>query len=267
MSRISTLKLLRVNFKNSFQKSTAYFSQNWTNLFSTVGYTLTQIALIELLFGNITQLGGFSKDEILLLMFFGQINFYVIATFSFFPAQSFIEAIAEGGMDLIFTKPVPPVLHIFSNNTEYIGAIRDALPAILPVLILINWSSLSFTLLHVLIGILVLCMGLILNHVIIFVASSVSFWTGSGSNILLTYFWSQAIEPKFVLEKTAYIFRLLLLLFLPSLIVSAVSVSVMLGKSHAIFWLAAVFIVCYLGCMFARFVWRRALREYSSASS
>ncbi|CAN5716228.1 hypothetical protein BH23PAT2_BH23PAT2_04260 [soil metagenome] len=263
---IGRLSLLRINLINRFQRDTAYFAENWSNVFSTVLFTATQIVLVEFLFGNITSLGGFSKNDIYFLLFFGQIAFYSQMALSFTPATEFAEDVNQGNLDIMLTKPVPVVWHAYTKSISFVQMFRDGIPPMLPFLFLIDWSALEISTYTLAAGLVIFIAGFIIDHVLVFTLSLSSFWSGS-STFILNFFWAERTETKIPFETLFDWFKVLMFILTPVFVVVSLSVSVILGHTEPVFWSIVSVSVAVVAVCLSRIMWRKALRQYSSASS
>lgn len=263
---ISYWKLLKVNLINQFRKDTMYYSENWTNLLSTVLFTLVQIGLIEFLFGNISTIAGFVKNDVYFLLLVGQVAFYVQSRFTFIPAVEFGDDVNLGRLDFVLTRPVPKIWHVFTKSISVVQMLRDSLPPMIPILVLIDWTALNVPPSLALAGIIVFLSGIIIDHLLIYALAMSSFWTGS-SKFILDYFWAERSETKMPFEALPGWFKPMIFVLFPVFIISSLSVSVMLGYSDPGFWISASVIGCIVTISVWRILWRKALQQYSSASS
>lgn len=263
---ISRLGLTKVNLITIFRRDTAYFAENWSNVISTVIFTLVQIALVELLFGNVTTIAGFIKNDIYFLLLIGQIAFYLQVNITFTPATVFAEDVNRGTLDFILTRPIPHQWHIFTKEISVLQMLRDSLPPLVPVVLIIDWSALSITALTLLAGVMIFLAGFIIDHILIYCLALTSFWSGS-STYILNYFWAERSETKLPFEALSAWFRVAAFSIFPVLILTSLSASVMLGFSQWQLWLPLSVIVASMALLFWRYMWSKAIRQYSSASS
>lgn len=263
---ISYWKLLKVNIINQFRKDTMYYTENWTNLISTIFFTAASIILIEFLFGNISTVAGFSKNDMYLLLMTGQIAFYLQSRITFIPAVELAEDVNFGRLDFILTRPVPGLWHIFTKSISVINMLRDGLPPLIPLLFIINWSAISIPAELLIIGIVVFVCGLIIDHLLVYALALSSFWTGS-SKFILDYFWAERAETKMPFEALPNWFKSMVFILFPVFIISSLSTSIFLGFTSPYFWLIITVIATLVTISLWRILWRQALRKYSSASS
>lgn len=263
---IGRLRLLGVNMVNRFRVETAYFAENWVNVFSTLLFTATQIALVEFLFGNITSLAGFDKNDIYFLLFLGQVAFYTQVAITFTPATEFAEDVNRGNLDLMLTKPVPTLWHAYTKSISIVHLLRDGLPPMVPLVLLINFSALDISAYTLLAGVVIFIAGFIIDHVLIFTLSLASFWSGS-STFILNFFWAERTETKIPFEALFGWFQALMFVFAPVFVVVSLSTSVMLGHTPPVFWSIVSIGAAFVAILFSRLMWHKALKQYSSASS
>lgn len=259
-------KVLYINLVNTFHRDTAFFAENWSNVLSTLLYTATSVAVVQAIFTNIDSIGGFDRNDVYFLMLVGQVAFYLQSRITYFPALEFSEEINRGQLDFYLTKPVPHKFFIYTKSISFLIMLRDAIPPLIPVLWLIDWSALQLTPMNLLVGSIIFILGIVIDHCLIFLLSLSSIWSGSAT-YTLNFFWGERTETKLPYESLYSWFQLLVFAMLPAFIVATLSASVMLGESPAGIRLFQVLIATIGWLMLHNYVWRKAVRAYSSASS
>lgn len=260
------LKILKVNLVNSFQRDTAYFSSNWTAVLSTLLFTITQIIMVEFLFGNITEIASFTKNDIYFFMMVAQTAFYLQVMISYDGATALSSDVNSGAMDFTFLRPIPQRWYIYTKSISFVMQAFQAIPALLPIIIIINWSAISVEPINLLAGIAIFIMGFIIDNTLIYMLALTSFWTGS-ADFTLNYFWAERNETKVPFENLFTWFKVVIYLFTPAFITSALTTSVILGFSSAAVWVPITFVAMLGWMLFGNYMWKRAFLQYSSASS
>lgn len=259
------LRILGINIANTFNIETAYPAENWANILSTLFYVGSYIIFLNVLFGNVKSLAGYSKNDMLFFTFVGQLAFYTAYTWSYENMEQLIESVHRGEMDLLLTKPLPTLFYVCTRKFTVIKLIRDAFLPMLMIGLLINWSDLHLTPIRIVAGFIIFICGQFSVHVIQFMLSVPAFWYGqSGALLRMSYILSNSDFP---LEGLTRYWRALFITLVPIFIPVALSTSVMLGKSPVIkstIWALTI-------SLFAFFVkaifWKKALAVYNSASS
>lgn len=259
------LAILRLNIRHSYQLETAYFSNNWAGLVSTMLYTATYLLFIDILFANVKTMAGYSRDEMLFLTLVSQIGFFLMATFSMYNADKMIEDVNRGNLDLILIKPLPSLFYVSTRNINLLGLLRDGgIPAVV-VSMVIDWQELSFAPLSLICGAIAFVFGLLAADMVKFLLSIPVFWKGEAQEFSSLFY--SLIRYDLPWEGLSSVFRLSLAAIIPILIPVSIATSVFLGKSPPLpltLFAIGMGIVCLL---IKSLAWRWALRNYTSASS
>jgi ABC-2 type transport system permease protein len=261
----SRWRLLKINFVNTWQSETAYFGDAWGNVLSTTIYTLTYIMFVSIIYSNVKLLAGYNRDEMLFLLFLSQIGFYLMSSLSFANVKNMIIAVNRGSFDLLLVKPLPALFYTSLRKISVISLLRDAVPALFFVALALNWGNLPFALPNILAGIIIMVAGQFAMNGFLFLLGLPVFWFGESSSLFyLGYPFTSSDLPYEGVTGSA---RLVLGVMIPALIPASLAASVMLGKSSAVAGVTIAVAVAILFMALKSFVWKRALLNYSSASS
>ena len=66
---ISTFKIIKISIKYGLQVETAYTASTIIKIVSTLAWLLTLYAFIDILYSNVDLVAGYSKDDMLLLLY------------------------------------------------------------------------------------------------------------------------------------------------------------------------------------------------------
>lgn len=252
----------------TFQKETAFWTNNWTSLLSTTFYTLTMLLFLNVIYSNTKLVAGYSKNEMLFFFLITQVTFYGSWGVWLTAMREMIIGVNNGDLDLILTKPLPALFYITLRRIKIFSTLRDGLPPTLAVILSINWPALNLAALNIFWGILIIILGMICLHVFHLLPSLTVFWLGESKNALKL---GQAIESgskmtplegfvnnplKFILSTVA-----------PVLIAGGFGASVILGKVGGPYMFLWALIVTIVALYIRDLAWQWALRNYSSASS
>lgn len=259
------LAILAINVRNTYEEETAYFANNWAHILSTTVFTLTYLVFINVLYANVDSIAGNSKDEMLFFTLINQLNFYSLFSWSYHNLDELIKDVNRGDLDMILTKPLPHLFYITFRKVSVIQLLRDATIPLIAVISVINWSELSLNRTSLLAGIVVLICGQIAFHTVQFFLAIPVFWKGESRtlfNLAYTLF-----NPNIPFEGYPTILKVGLTVFLPILISTALSTSVILNKTNPL--LMVIFSVSIAATCLAlkSWGWKLALRNYTSASS
>lgn len=260
------INILKTNAVNSFRVQTAYFADNWSSLGSTMFYVLTMILFVKVLYSNIKTFAGYTEVEMLFLMLITQLNFYVDWSWSTNNISDLIESVRTGDMDMILSKPVPSLFFVTFRNISIVNRVKDGVPNLLIMSLLINWSEIHTTWTQLLSAAVIFIAGQVSWHCFRFLFALPVFFIGQSHSI---YAISQTLgeTQNIPLEGFHGKLRYLFISIIPSLIAAQMSVSVILGKSSPVAMLIGSCLVAAVFLILKTIAWSISLRNYSSASS
>src|SRR3990167_9318864 len=102
--------ILKVGIVYTFQQETAYWTNNWANLLSPFFYTLSMVLFIDVIYANVDLVAGYTRNQMLLFLFNGQIAFYTGWLFHK-NLQELIVSVNKGSLDLLLVKPMPSLFY------------------------------------------------------------------------------------------------------------------------------------------------------------
>lgn len=252
----------------SLKESTAYASNNYGGMLSTVMYMITYLVFIGALFNRVKSVAGYNYCEILLLTLITQICFYTIYSVSISNTDLLAKNVKSGDLDLWITRPVPLLWFVTFQKIDLNSLMVDAVPATIPLIYLFAKNyNLHLLPINILSGVIVLLMGLVISHCFQFILNLSCFWTGENQNMRTAAFELTFFGDSIPFEGYSSPFRKIGGLFVPSIISSALTTSLILGKSDGRVMIPIVLMIM-TGLLWANFkVWKLALEHYSSASS
>lgn len=259
-------RLLRINAVNTWQVETAYFGNGWGNLLSTVAYTATFIVFISVIYANVRTMAGYTRDQMLFLSFIGQVNFYAMYVWVWNNLQRLVEDVNRGSFDLVLAKPLPSLFYTSTRNISLLPQLRDGLPSLLIVALVINWHNVTVSWLGALCGIVIILAGQLAVQTFGLLLALPVFWFGQASDSLnLGYVIFSGTDIPY--EGVPQVIRFVLIYAIPVLIPSTLATSVMLGKLNVLTGLLVALSATAILTLVKRSVWKRALANYASASS
>ncbi len=258
--------ILALNARATIQTEASSLANKWGNVFSTIMYVASYIVFVNVLFANVKTIGGYSKDEILLMTLFGQMSFYLAYAWSIENINSMVDSVNTGELDNLLTKPLPTLFYVSVKEFRILSILRDGLPALATLVYIIDWHSIHTTPLRVAAGIIVFFLGQISQHCYEFICALPVFWYEKGEQIRDV---SVAFMDANRIPYDSYtgIFKFVLTTIIPVMLMSPVTASVVVGRSDPLIMLAVSAIVTVLFLLLKIKMWQVALRNYSSASS
>ena len=262
-------KILKSSMLFSFKESLVYTLDNYGNFLSMIIYMITYLVFIDVLFGRVKLVAGYNIGQMLLFTLIIQINYYLTSIFSLQSIDQLDTSINTGELDLWLAKPVPALWYVTFRKINLGELLFNAFPATIPLLIMLSgyWSSLRFSLPGVFAGTLSLFMGQIIIHCYQFIIGLTAFFTGEGKNARNLSTELSMFGDMVPFEGYPQFIKALGLTIVPCLIHSALSVSLMLGKTTNYLILLYVLGLMILFLLAKSYLWKFALRHYSSASS
>jgi len=258
------LQLIKLNIVNNYRMETAYFSENWGNVLSTFIYTITYILFLDVLFSRVSTIAGYTHDQMLVFTLIAQLKFYSLFTWSYDSVSAIAEDVNNGDLDLVLVKPVPSLFFLTTRSISIVRLLRDAAVPVLAIILVINWDQAGIQLGAIPAALFIFLCGQIIGHTMQFLLMIPVFWVGESRNLLSVAY---DLEMDLPWEGITGGMRLLLAVLIPIMIPASMVATVLLGKSEPLpmlLWALAVAVVC----LFIRsFMWKLALRNYTSASS
>ena len=260
------ISLLKINTINSYRSQTAYFFENWASLASTAFYSLTLLLFIKIVYSSITSFAGYNENEMMFLIFVGQINFYTEWIWNTNNILSLIKSVRSGDLDLVLSKPIPSLFFVTFRDISLIDRLKDGVPNLILITTLIDWKNIDTTWDKVIIGLLIFLCGQIAWHCFRFLFALPVFFIGQ-SEQLFQVSGNLGNTNNIPLEGFTGKLRTVFISIIPSLIAAQMSVSVILGKSNQYTMLLIAVSVAIFFLILKQIGWKVSLRHYSSASS
>jgi ABC-type uncharacterized transport system permease subunit len=263
---LERLILLRINIVNTFYEDYANFANNWASLLSTTFYTIAFMTFIQVIFSNVTLFAGYSKNDILLMSFIGQVNAFSIFSWSVHNIERFIKDVNAGDLDLVLIRPLPALFYITLKKVKLLDVVRDGTIPLLIIGFIIDWSKFSISPMNVLFAIIVFISGQLAFHSFQFIVALTVFWTGESSSLYnITYeVWDINRVP---FEGYNTWFRVIFTVFIPILLITPLTTSIILGKSNGLLFAGFAVFIAAIFLKIKSIVWKIGLKNYTSASS
>lgn len=263
---VERIALLRINIINTFYEDYANFANTWASLLSTTFYTAAFMVFVQVVFSNVTLFAGYSKNDILLMNFIGQINAFSIFSWSLNNIERLIKDVNAGDLDLVLIRPLPSLFYVSLKKIKLLDVLRDGTLPLLIVGYFMDWSEYSFSASNLFYGLVVFICGQIAFHSFQFIVACSVFWTGESSSLFgITYeVWDVNRVP---FEGYNKWFKTIFTVFIPILLITPITASVLLGKSNGLIMALIGIIIASIFLGLKIKVWKMSLRNYTSASS
>ncbi|MEP6698760.1 MAG: ABC-2 family transporter protein [Verrucomicrobiota bacterium] len=225
-----------------------------------------QIAFFSIIFGQVNQIGDWSKWEVVLLVGTHQMIAQLFQAFFFVNLANIPELVRMGKLDSLLVLPIDSQ---FAVSTKQFG-LDSILNAILGgVVVLVSLAQLHVTpsVSAVLLYIVALGFGVAVHYSIMLSLAAVSFWIIRAQGLVYGYFNFLQIAryPDVIFPK---LFRFVFGWIVPVIIVANIPARLLIKSLGQPQWLMLHLVLAgSLAFILSRLFWRFALRHYASASS
>lgn len=226
-----------------------------------IGLTLV---IVQLVFGQVNAVAGWTKDQVLLVVAISGIFTSLLWMFVTPSLENLSDNIRTGNFDFYLTKPI---------NSRFLASVsKYDVDNITRVCVLIYYILFSLgiwysglPLLSVTGFFLAFIMGIIIFYNLFFIMITSSFWLIDLSNIsdLFDNLMSVGKYPTYIFEGSL---KFIFFLIVPVVFVATFPAQFLIGKSDPKILLLGIILVI-VSSLFSQWFWNFALKRYSSASS
>lgn len=264
------IKLLLLSLYFTFKADTAYVFNNWGNIISGTAFIISALIFNDALYSNTNSIAGLNRDQMLFFMGMSQLCFYTFAALIWQNIRILVQDVNSGQLDLILTKPIPSLFYCSFKIIDIFSVLRDYLPGMFILILSINFNNINFEVINLIAGLIILFLGVLISGIIHFISALPVFWLGESSNLIdLSFFVEYDLVHPIPFEGWGFSreVKYLFLFIIPFLISAGLSTFVVFGKINTLLALNFTFIVFILFSLLKTFLWKLALRAYTSASS
>jgi ABC-2 type transport system permease protein len=225
-----------------------------------------QIAFFSIIFGQVDQLGDWSKWEVVLLVGTHQIIGQLFQAFFFMNISNIPELVRTGKLDSLLLLPMDSQ---FAVSTKQFGldSILNALLGGAVVIVSLVQLHVVPSAVSVLLYLTALAFGVAIHYSIMLALAAVSFWIIRAQGLVYGYFnfIQVARYPDVIFPR---IFRFIFSWVIPVIIVANIPARLLIKPLSDPLWLMFhLTIAGAVALVISRTFWNFALRRYSSASS
>lgn len=231
-------------------------------IFSSIINTLASLLLIEILFTQFSDIGGYSAMEVFFLYGVFRLNKPILASI-LHNLQDIPSNFLEGGMDHLLLKPINALILITFSGLNIYRIFSSFTGLIIIVFALAN-LSIDISFLSVVLAFGSVVLFFVVFYCMVLVAMSLSVWVGNTESLFWAFdiFFNLSKNPESIFQKG---FRLFFVVIMPVALLSAIPVAILLNRiDYSIF--VPIGISAIFWFILARFVWRKALKHYTSAT-
>jgi ABC-2 type transport system permease protein len=245
-----------------------YRSDFLTGILGVFMMSAVNLSLISILVGRFKTLQGWGLWEIAML--YGMWLFsHCIHSMFFYHISAVEEEILHGRLDQYLVRPCSPLVQFLGREVNYVG-FADLI-----------FGGAAFSLAYSRLGlhwtagqwgffVLAILCGTLIENCIVWIISSLSFWTGRSRALLGVIQQVNFLTPQYPMEIFGYGFRVFITAFVPFAFMNYYPLTVLLGKPNAlgVSWIAFLSpVVAVVLLILGSIVWRRGLRAYTSSGN
>jgi len=263
-------RVLRTFFRNSIVREMAFRGNFLIEVVTNAFWFGAQLIFFTLIFGNVKEMNGWSRDQFFAFMATGMIINTLIEAFFMPNCANFSELIRTGNLDFALLKPIDTQFLISFEKLD-MGAFCHLL---FPLALLgyalhnlgwpVGWSAAAMYVILVALGV-----AFFYSLMIVLAASSV--WLGRNQGLYEFWFYITifARYPRDIYAGSAagQILRMIFSYVLPILLAITVPAEVVAGKALQPSFLAISAVAAVAGLFVSRRIFYLALKSYRSASS
>jgi ABC-2 type transport system permease protein len=224
-----------------------------------------QLAFIVVIYQHTESIGDWSKWEVVLLMGAAHFIQQVFQAFFLTNCTQVSEYVRTGKLDFMLLLPVNTRFIVSLRNVD-LGGFVNAASAVAVMVYALNKLGYTPSPIQVVGFLLLVLAGILMHYSLMFLLTSVSFWTVRAQGIVWGYYSLFNIAR---LPDAAFrgFFKVFFTFAIPMVLVANVPAKVLAAKLSApgdVLLLVAMTFVCFL---VSEAGWRLSLRRYTSASS
>ena len=223
------------------------------------------LAFLTLVFTNITNLQGWTFNEMLFLAGFGGTVLFTQNMFLFNITRLGDDYILSGDMDRFLLRPLNPLFQVYADDVH-----DNNLPKVIANIALVAYASvqigLKFTFLEIIYAAVSMTSGILVIASIYLLFSTTAFWTGTSRSAVWLFFRVSNFR-KYPFEIFAISIQVVLVTLIPIAFASYFPASFLLGKEGFETWKLATPFVGPVFYIMAYKFWRFGLSKYSSTGS
>jgi ABC-2 type transport system permease protein len=253
-------------WKNSVAREMSFKTTFLLWIFVECLWFALQLSFIAVIYLHTNSIATWNEWQVIMLVGGSQFIQQIFHAFFLINCTQLSELIRTGKLDFLMLLPV---------NTRFIVSMRQVdlgsfVNAGLAICVM-GWAAsklhLALTVGHVL-GFVVLCLsGILVHYSLMFLLSSISFWTVRAQGIVWGYYnlFQVARLPDDAFQPG--VFKVVFTYAIPMLLVSNVPVRVLIDKIDSPYSMLALVGMCVACLVVSEWGWRQSLRRYTSASS
>ena len=260
------LEIYSIMLRNSLIREMSFKANFILWMLVEVLWFCGQILFFSIIFGQVNQIGDWTKWEVVLLIGTHQIIAQLFQAFFFVNVANIPELVRTGKLDSLLVLPLDSQ---FAVSTKQFGldSVVNAIIGAIVVIVSLHQLHVVPSVWAVLFYLLALGFGIAIHYSIMLTLAAISFWIVRAQGLVYGYFnfLNIARYPDVIFPP---IFRFVFGWFIPVVIVANIPARLLIKSLGQPTWLMVHLIVAgTIAAVISRAFWRWALSHYSSASS
>lgn len=248
--------------KEQYIKTEMEYAFNfWVMIISGIFTKTITFAVPFVMYNNIPDIGGWSRDEIYLIMSFFCIT-EGLCSILFQGIWNLPQMIFDGQFDVVLSRPISPMLQVLSYEIGLQG-IGDLIFGIISLNICL-YSLHLFSFITIIICLFLIICGTIICLSIYIFTNSLVFWYDTGGRTMIAYTVSNIGQyAKYPVTIYPKVIQILLLFIIPYGFIGMVPVMILRGE-HKISYSLTMIGISLFFFWFSKHIFNRGIRRYES---
>ena len=260
------LEIYGIMLRNSLSRELSFKANFLLWMLVEVLWFLGQILFFSIIFGQVDQIGDWTKWEVVLLVGTHQIIAQLFQAFFFVNVANIPELVRTGKLDSLLVLPLDSQF-VVSTKQFGLDSIVNALVGVFVVVLSLIRLGVTPGPVAIVLYLLALGFGIAIHYSIMLTLAAVSFWIVRAQGLVYGYFnfLNIARYPDVIFPQ---VFRWIFGWIIPVIIVANIPARLLIKSLGQPGWLMLHLIVAgSIAAVLSRLFWRWAVQHYSSASS
>jgi ABC-2 type transport system permease protein len=258
-------KLIGISFRSRMQFRTDFF----VGLLSVVVLNAFSLATIGVVLLQFQTLAGWTIWEIVFLYSLWVLG-HSLFSLLFWHMEDLEFYLVQGSFDMFLVRPISPFLQFLGREINYTG-FADILVGVVGMSLALANLDLQWNAWHAVYLLVVILSGTLIEFAITLSLACIAFWTGRSASSINTVMQVSFVIQRYPVDMYGQWFRVFVTCLVPVAFINYYPARLLLGKIPPgdpwgwLSYLSPLVALALLGL--SAYIWRRALRQYSSTGS
>ena len=259
------LRIYAAMWKNSVIREMSFKTNFLLWIFVELLWFAMQLSFIAVIYSHTDHIGDWTKWQVVLLMGTAHLIQQIFQAFFLTNCTELSELIRTGKLDFMLLLPVNPRFLISLRKVD-LGSFVNAASALGVIGYALHRLALVPSAVQVVGFALAVLAGVAIHYSLMFLLSSISFWTVRAQGIVWGYYSLFNISRQ---PDAAYrgLFKAVFTFVIPMVLVANVPAKVLVEKIHSPFELILLLVMMLVCAVVSELGWRFSVKRYTSASS